>query len=221
MARWQADPAWPASPAEVAFSADDSRPAAALGAESFFACVGDALRWWPPLRNVRATSTLALEADGRLDSSPNATRSWVSPAGAPTLRMSVTNLLDVALHEIAATLQQLRAACGLSGAEERALRALHGRLSATEQHTDHARMYSLLNTTLFAARREAGAADVARHGLRACALPGCGATEPYPKAFKLCGCGSCSCRGAAYCCAQHSADDWRRHKREDRCTPPA
>jgi hypothetical protein len=61
-----------------------------------------------------------------------------------------------------------------------------------------------------------GAADVARHGLRSCALPACGAAEAYPKTYKLCG----RCRGAAYCCAAHSAEDWKRHKRDDGCAPP-
>jgi hypothetical protein len=52
---------------------------------------------------------------------------------------------------------------------------------------------------------------VARHGLRTCALPECGATEPHPKAFKLCA----RCRSAAYCSAAHQQQDWRRHKRDD------
>jgi hypothetical protein len=37
-----------------------------------------------------------------------------------------------------------------------------------------------------------------------------------PQAFKLCG----RCRGAAYCCAAHSKEDWARHKREDGCAAP-
>jgi hypothetical protein len=59
---------------------------------------------------------------------------------------------------------------------------------------------------------------VARHGLRACALPGCGAVEPHAKAFKVCS----RCRRPAYCCAAHQQQDWRRHKREgDGCKAPA
>jgi hypothetical protein len=53
-------------------------------------------------------------------------------------------------------------------------------------------------------------------GLRSCALPACGAMEEYPKTYKLCG----RCRGAAYCCAVHSKEDWKRHKREDGCAAP-
>jgi hypothetical protein len=64
-----------------------------------------------------------------------------------------------------------------------------------------------------AEHQQIAAADVARHGLRRCALPACGAQEAHPKLFKLCG----RCRGAAYCCAAHSVEDWKRHKREDRC----
>jgi hypothetical protein len=57
---------------------------------------------------------------------------------------------------------------------------------------------------------------VARHGLRSCALPACGATEAYQKTYKLCG----RCRGVAYCCPAHSKEDWKRHKREDGCAEP-
>ncbi len=68
------------------------------------------------------------------------------------------------------------------------------------------------------ARMQRNAADdVARHGLRRCALPACNAQEAHPKLFKLCG----RCRGAAYCCAQHSREDWTRHKREDGCKAAA
>jgi hypothetical protein len=61
--------------------------------------------------------------------------------------------------------------------------------------------------------QQAAAVDTARHGLRRCALPACDAQEPHPKLFKLCG----RCRGAAYCCAAHSVEDWKRHTREDGC----
>jgi hypothetical protein len=43
---------------------------------------------------------------------------------------------------------------------------------------------------------------------RACALPSCGQVEPAPKAYKVCG----RCRSVKYCCAEHQAQDWRRHK---------
>ena len=66
-------------------------------------------------------------------------------------------------------------------------------------------------------RDSLAAADVARHGLRRCARPGCGATEPHPKAFKVCS----RCRGAAYCAPSCQAQDWARHKRGDGCKKQA
>jgi hypothetical protein len=74
-----------------------------------------------------------------------------------------------------------------------------------------------INAPLAGARVRA-AADVARHGLRRCALPSCAQTEPHPKCYnKLCG----RCRGVAYCSAAHSVEDWKRHKREEGCRIPA
>jgi hypothetical protein len=62
-----------------------------------------------------------------------------------------------------------------------------------------------------AAAREA---DVAARGLRACALPSCGAQETSVREFKRCG----ACKAAAYCCAEHAAQHWALapggHKRE-------
>jgi hypothetical protein len=52
---------------------------------------------------------------------------------------------------------------------------------------------------------ERRAADIAKRGLRECALPGCGAVETSVKEFKLCG----ACRAAAYCCADHAAAHWK------------
>jgi hypothetical protein len=60
----------------------------------------------------------------------------------------------------------------------------------------------------------AATADVARHGLRRCALPSCGATEPHPKCYKLCGAAAAL---HIYCSAAHSKEDWKRHKRQDGC----
>jgi hypothetical protein len=104
-------------------------------------------------------------------------------------------------------LQQLRSVCGLTPADEIALQRL-------QQHNDALRQGVVSGADQLASVKERGAADVARHGLRRCALPACDAQEPHPKLFKLCG----RCRGAAYCCAGHSKEDWKRHKREDGCT---
>ena len=53
--------------------------------------------------------------------------------------------------------------------------------------------------------------------LRSCALPACAAVEPQPKLFKHCS----RCMGAAYCCREHQAADWKRHKKLDKCCAPS
>ncbi len=110
-----------------------------------------------------------------------------------------------------AGLIRMRAICGLTAAEETALRQLAERYKAvakrnkqeTPKHTED----------MNAEQQQAAAADAARHGLRRCALPACDAKEPHPKLFKLCG----RCHATAYCCKQHQTEDWKRHKREDGC----
>ena len=52
-------------------------------------------------------------------------------------------------------------------------------------------------------------ADVAKHGLRDCALPSCSKTEKSIKEFAGCS----GCRSVVYCCLEHQALDWRAHKR--------
>ncbi len=108
-------------------------------------------------------------------------------------------------------LLRMRATCGLSAAEETALHQLAERHKATAERAVQRLQKQVGDFN--ATRQQAAAADTARHGLRRCALPACGAQEPHPKLFKLCG----RCRGSAYCCAQHSKEDWKRHKREDGC----
>ncbi len=103
-------------------------------------------------------------------------------------------------------LQQLRSVCGLTPADENALRQL-------QQHNDALLQGVMSLADELASSQARGAEDVARHGLRRCALPACGATEAHPKLFKLCG----RCRGTAYCCAAHSVEDWKRHTRKDGC----
>jgi hypothetical protein len=106
----------------------------------------------------------------------------------------------------------MRATCGLTADAEMALRQLAERHKAVAERTKQELSKKL--DDLKTKQQQAAAADAARHGLRRCALPACDAQEPHPKLFKLCG----RCRGAAYCCAQHSKEDWKRHKREDGCT---
>ena len=52
-------------------------------------------------------------------------------------------------------------------------------------------------------------ADVAKHGLRDCALPSCAKTERTANEFKLCA----GCRSQVYCCLEHQALDWKAHKK--------
>ena len=52
-------------------------------------------------------------------------------------------------------------------------------------------------------------ADVAKHGLRDCALPSCSKPEKTVKEFAGCS----GCRTVVYCCLEHQALDWRAHKK--------
>ncbi len=61
---------------------------------------------------------------------------------------------------------------------------------------------------------QAAAAEAARYGIKRCALPACAAAEPHARAFKRCA----RCRVVVYCCAEHQAADWKRHKRAE-CAP--
>ena len=51
--------------------------------------------------------------------------------------------------------------------------------------------------------------DVAKHGLRDCALPSCSKMEKTVKEFAGCS----GCRSMVYCCLEHQALDWRAHKK--------
>jgi hypothetical protein len=136
------------------------------------------------------------------------------------------NWLCYVLHTVlddASWLRRLRSTCGLSQADEAVLRKLYQELL---QGKDARLEVTKSERVALGAR---ATADVARHGLRSCTLPACGATEEYPKTYKLCG----RCRGAAYCCycsvlprcdsccsAASSASD-RRHPSRSPCTPPS
>ena len=49
--------------------------------------------------------------------------------------------------------------------------------------------------------------DIAKHGLRDCALPSCSKMEKTAKEFALC----TGCRSVVYCCLEHQAQDWEAH----------
>ena len=58
----------------------------------------------------------------------------------------------------------------------------------------------------FEARKRA---DIAKHGLRDCALPSCSKTLKTVKEFAGCS----GCRFVVYCCLEHQALDWTAHKK--------
>ena len=51
--------------------------------------------------------------------------------------------------------------------------------------------------------------DIAKHGLRDCALPSCSKTERTVKKFAHCS----GCRSVVYCCTEHQGLHWTKHKK--------
>jgi hypothetical protein len=235
-ARWRAGTLFQPTPEEAAFFQERAeRPARKVGIVVLLSCAVRSL-CTDTQQNLQDNNALcaavldallaALEADARgLLGLPQPQRDGAAVAAATATTSDVERAADKAMHNdlrqllqaaldhpaqgAAGRLAALRTRHGLMPAEEAALRALLRRVDAslgsiTEMHV--ASMYMAL------IQRRADA-DVARHGLRACGLPGCPAAEPHPKAFKVCG----RCRGVVYCSVAHQQQDWRRHKREDGC----
>jgi hypothetical protein len=212
--RWHASTLMTLTPAELCYleAAPIPHTPETLGVELFAAWAVDALMYWP-----HASATLAAGADC-LHGVHEALRAVLamqtmqptrSVLLGPAASTALCFVLQVVLND-ASWLHRLRTTCGLSQADEAKLRELHQKLA--QGHDALVERSSSARDAL----GERAAADVARHGLRSCALPTCGATEQYPKTYKLCG----RCRGVAYCCAAHSKEDWKRHKREDGCAAP-
>jgi hypothetical protein len=226
--RWRAGSLFTLTPEEALFLADEEGGQtawAAAGALLYIECAADAASLWPALHapadqelrlhGVRGARQAALEVDARgllvvgpalsaasLDLRRVTCSQVLNTVHRLELCVSMNRTLDGGVHG-------LRDGCRLSPAQEAALQQLSQRGST---------QYVPPAWEDVSARMQACAtADVARHGLRRCALPACDKTEAHPKLFKLCG----RCRGAAYCCAEHSVQDWKRHKREDGCTPAA
>jgi hypothetical protein len=236
-ARWQAGTLFTPTAEETAYLVEDEYPglpAQMCGAFFYVIAAAKVLemhRFSPPCSPAEAEARLqglygalrvALETDahGMLECNPRTGQAWsASPASSspsvPNLKTAMHRLVTFALSDEAGLLLRMRAACGLTAAEETALRQLAERHKLTAERA----WQQLPKETeeVNADKQQAAAADAARHGLRRCALPACGAQEPHPKLFKLCG----RCRGAAYCCAAHSVEDWKRHKREDGCKAAA
>ena len=85
-----------------------------------------------------------------------------------------------------------------SDAVSSVLRA-RGMLQTGVAHFEH-------DKALYDARQRA---DIAKHGLRDCALPSCSKTETTVKEFAHCS----GCRSVVYCCAEHQGLDWTTHKK--------
>jgi hypothetical protein len=227
-ARWQAGTLFRPTAEEVAYLVEDEHPAlpAQMCGALFYISVAKnvAQQHLLPansearLQGVYGALRAALEMDARgmPERHPRTGQAWSALPGrascaVPVVKMVARRFVAYALSDEAGLLLRLRAACGLTATEETALRQLAERYKATAERAQQE--LPKLTERANARQQHAAAADVARHGLRRCALPSCNVQEPHPKLFKLCG----RCRSAAYCCAQHSKEDWKRHKREDGC----
>ncbi len=236
--RWQAGTLFAPTAEETAYLVENEYPwlpAQMCGAYFYIIAATVALRLqglWPPctpaegevyLQGVYGALRAALETDtrGMLERHPRTGQAWpASSAARPSagsavkvfhLKALVHRLVTRALSDEAGLLLRMRATCGLTPAEEKTLRQLAERCKAEYERNEQERPKTM--ESINAKHQQAAAADAARYGLRRCALPSCDAQEPHPKLFKLCG----RCRGVAYCCAAHSVEDWKRHKREDGC----
>jgi hypothetical protein len=225
--RFRAGTLFTPTPEEVAYFAGDTMPTALQGAVMFWQCATDAAIFRPSTHACAESETHlhaiygALRAALEVVSCGMLHGGGAAPAGAqttsdPFARAAVFrgHLVRVALRDDGAggLLQQLRSTCGMSTAEEAALRRMVDWNQALDATPSASRLLASL-----AEQQQRADADVARHGLRACALPECAQTEPQPKTFKVCG----RCRGVVYCSAVHQQQDWRRHKRTDGCAAAA
>jgi hypothetical protein len=231
-ARWQAGTLFTPTAEETAYLVEDEYPrlpAQMCGALFYLSTATDELvpapaecarRFLLPCTPAEAEArlqglygalrtALELNARGMLERNPHTGQAWQASTVAP-IKTAAHLVVRFALRN-AAVLLRMRATCGLTAAEEAALRQLAERHNVTAESIEQ--QLPMPTKDYKALQQQVAAADAARHGLRRCALPSCDAQEPHPKLFKLCG----RCRGAAYCCAAHSAEDWKRHKREDGC----
>jgi hypothetical protein len=237
-ARWQAGTLFAPTAEEVAYLAEDEYPylpAQMCGAFFYIRAADYVVEIWRflPLCTTPAEAearlhavygalraALEIDARGMLERHPRTGQAWPSSSEASNmvvyaLKSALHSLVTLALSDEAGLLPRMRATCALSPAEETALRQLAERCKAEGERFQQELPKFAEDAN--AKQQQAAAADLARHGLRRCALPSCDAQEAHPKLFKLCG----RCRGAAYCCAQHSKEDWKRHKREDGCNAAA
>ena len=201
----------------------DTLPLESRGEEMLLTITMEALAYWPrgvadaefPLLCVALRgaleAALSFEAQGELNTREQHERGPLIDVVSVVIGeiLGVRSTLGRRLQEA------LRTSGALTPQTEAALLQLLARLlQKLELELPQSRGEVLAH---LAKNQQTAAADVARHGLRNCTLPACGATEPHPRFFKCCS----RCRSVVYCCAEHQKEDWPRHKRTDKCTKPA
>jgi hypothetical protein len=231
-ARWQAGTFFLPTAEETAYFVEDEYPClpAQMCGAFFYISAAEVVVLQPPRVFAQCTpvdtearlhavcgalrAVLEMKAQGMLERNPRTGQAWPASSASPSvqLKLMVYRFVTDALTYNAGMLLHMRATCGLSAAEETALHQLAERYKAVSERRHQEIEKQLEDVDV--SQQQTAAADAARHGLRRCALPACGAQEPHPKLFKLCG----RCHATAYCCKQHQTDDWKRHKREDGCT---
>jgi hypothetical protein len=231
-ARWQAGTLFTPTAEEVAYLVEDEYsglPAQMCGAFFYVVAAGSAAELQQDLSPCASVAeaearlhaeygalrtVLEMDARGMLERNPCTGQAW------PAARSMLVVCLEIAVHgfvtralsDEAGLLLRMRAACGLTAAEETALRQLVDRYNKATAERRQQEWQGRMED-LNARQQQIAAADAARHGLRRCALPSCDAQEAHPKLFKLCS----RCNATAYCCKQHQTEDWQRHKRADGC----
>ncbi len=134
-------------------------------------------------------TALEMDARGMLERNPRTGQAWPASGSATValLKALVHGLVTFALSDEAGMLLRMRATCGLTAAEETALRQLAERhkVEAERNTQELPKRVEGINANM----QQAAAVDAARHGLRRCALPACDAQEAHPK--------SSSCAAAA------------------------
>lgn len=223
--RWRAGTLFEPTAAEQYFFDVEGldQPAWSFGACTFVHQARNSIYLWRELQGEEEEERTRLICDAvRASVELDARLKIVLQAASDELKgtykqFDVHNMLKVLLESAlgnAVMLSRMRGACGLSREDEAAARRL---LHALKQPpgTEAAALAGAHGLCLEDSRRDhhaetrrRAAADVARHGLRTCALPACDALEAHPGHFKKCG----ACKTVAYCGREHQQQDWPAHK---------
>ena len=194
-------------------------------ADMLFEAIGEALTFWPSPRTPAGLRLLARDCGAairavlQLDAAGQLIDERQHGFGIAVLLITsntgraIAEVLDLLLSgDALVPLSLLRSECRLTNEEEEAMKSLAARQGGGLALAQ--RMLPSIEERAAQLQQHARV-DLARHGLSSCALPSCAATEPHPKAFKVCA----RCRSCAYCGVEHQRADWGRHKREDGCQP--